>query len=184
MNSVTSKTTSFLLLLLLFLFGFAPNSVAKSEGEKEQKGLIEFSIQLNDVNNIGLIEKENKRCIRCHKKERLISGVQAIESVGVHTSSAFFNNCTACHGNKDSHPKEGTEIIGFAQHSKLSVQQQNEQCIACHSASTIAEIEWTHDVHVDNIMCSSCHQLHSDTDPMKNIEPTDRILLCIDCHGI
>lgn len=167
---------------IIFLFLLASSSIAdESIQQVEEKATYSSQLASSDI---LIIAKENKRCIRCHQKERLIKGVRAIKSVGAHKSEEFFNNCTACHGFKNRHPKEKSEIIVFSEHSNQSIQVQNDKCMDCHSPESISTIEWTHDVHFTDVICSSCHDLHDDVDKMKKISPTDRILICIDCHGI
>ena len=170
-------------LLSLFLFSFSGISIAQ-ENISEQSSEQIFKSQIENDDDMELLVKENKRCIRCHQKKRLIKEIEAITSVGSHASEEFFNNCTACHGFKGNHPKDDTEIINFSEHSSLTIQTQNEQCTTCHAPEDLRSAEWTHDVHFTEINCSSCHELHQDVDPIKNIEPTSRILMCIDCHGI
>ncbi|MFC1234233.1 multiheme c-type cytochrome [Vibrio sp. F74] len=143
-----------------------------------------FQTQLSTEFEMDTLLKENKRCIRCHQKRRLIKDISAISTVGSHTSETFLNNCTACHGIKEKHPKKDNSIISFSEHSSMANFDQNQQCMNCHSIENLRDAEWTHDVHVKPVSCASCHNIHNDIDPMKNIEHTERILMCIDCHGV
>lgn len=143
-----------------------------------------FEQQLTSEADLEIITKENQRCIRCHKKERLIKKIQAISSVGAHTSEKFMDNCTACHGMKDKHPKNSDNLVYFSKKSPKSIFEQNQSCSTCHTEKQLRDADWTHDVHVRSVLCSSCHTLHSKVDAIKNIEHVDRILLCIDCHGV
>ncbi|MCJ2377850.1 cytochrome C [Vibrio sp. ZSDZ34] len=146
--------------------------------------LASFDSQLSTENNLSVIEKENRRCIRCHQKKRLLKGIEAITSVGVHASAKFYDNCSACHSNKGHHPKDDAfpNVIPFDNHANLSAFEQNERCIACHSPASLRDSEWTHDVHVNKMVCSTCHSLHQDVDPFRGISKAFRIGLCATCH--
>lgn len=143
-----------------------------------------FSSQVTNDAEMQILVKENKRCIRCHKKKRLLKNIDAISSVGAHTSPEFYNNCTACHGRKGAHPKDSDvlNIIPFDDHIDMPILVQNEQCIACHIPQNLRRSEWTHDVHVTKLTCSNCHNLHADSDPIIGISKKFRIGLCATCH--
>lgn len=143
-----------------------------------------FSSQVTDDAGMQLLVKENKRCIRCHQKKRLLKNIDAITSVGAHASSEFYNNCTACHGNKGAHPQNSdvVSVIPFDDHIGMPVFKQNQQCIACHSPESLRASEWTHDVHAAKLTCSNCHNLHRDSDPIIGISNKFRIGLCATCH--
>ncbi|RPE97904.1 cytochrome C [Vibrio crassostreae] len=143
-----------------------------------------FSSQITNEAEMQTLIKENKRCIRCHQKKRLLKNIDAITSVGAHTSTEFYNNCTACHGNKGTHPKESdvVNVIPFNDHIDMPIFEQNQQCIACHSPESLRASEWTHDVHATKLTCSICHNLHRDSDPIIGISKKFRIGLCATCH--
>lgn len=143
-----------------------------------------FESQLSRDFDMPTLEKENQRCIRCHQKKRLLKDIQAITTVGSHASDTFLNNCTACHGVKKDHPKNDNTIISYSIHASLTIFDQNQQCMNCHVEQKLRAADWTHDVHMTPIGCTSCHSIHKQTDPMANIKHTDRILMCIDCHGV
>ncbi|WP_367986558.1 cytochrome c3 family protein [Vibrio sp. NTOU-M3] len=141
-----------------------------------------FSAQLSPSNTLEHIQKENKRCIRCHQKERLLKQISAIHSVGKHASSEYENNCTACHGDKEKHPKDDHTIIPQRDSLLFSAWEQNQRCVSCHSPILLRHSDWTHDVHAAKLTCSNCHQLHRSQDPIIGIQPRFRIGLCVTCH--
>ncbi|CAK1716534.1 cytochrome c [Vibrio crassostreae] len=143
-----------------------------------------FSSQITNEAEMQTLIKENKRCIRCHQKKRLLKNIDAIASVGAHASTEFYNNCTACHGRKGSHPKDSdlVSVIPFDDHIDLPIFEQNQKCIACHSPESLRVSEWTHDVHATKLTCSNCHNLHRDSDPIIGISKKFRIGLCATCH--
>ncbi len=169
----------FQLLLCLTLLSLLLGSYPAGAIDLKTKA---FSSQANDDAQMVVLIKENKRCIRCHHKPRLIKGIEAITSVGVHASSDFYNNCTACHGPKGDHPKRSDAIISYKIQSDMSVFTQNKQCIACHSPDHLRSSEWTHDVHATKLLCSTCHSLHREFDPIIGIDKKIRIGLCRTCH--
>ncbi len=173
---------TFISLCLLSQPGFANSSAS---GAAPTRVVVEpsFSLQTANDKEMEKLLKENKRCIRCHKVKRKLKNIAAMKMQGAHASEEFYNNCTACHGDKGKHPKNGSTIINFSVQSPTPLKQQNGQCIACHTPAELRQAEWTHDVHYKKINCSSCHQLHEPVDPVININRTARIKLCIDCHS-
>ncbi|MGF1910022.1 cytochrome C [Vibrio kasasachensis] len=143
-----------------------------------------FDSQVSNEIEMAQLVKENQRCIRCHRKTRLIKNIAAITSSGKHSSTEFFNNCTACHGVKGMHPKDGMldTVVPFDDHADIDVFSQNQTCIACHSPAVLREVEWTHDVHANKMTCATCHSMHTDSDPIIGISRKVRIGLCIMCH--
>jgi cytochrome c-type protein NrfB len=179
---ISSFIISSLFVLCLSSSSYAQEAInSKAALNREEADQI-FSSQINNDDEMAILIKENKRCIRCHKKQRLLKDIKPIKSVGAHSSRKFYNNCTACHENKGAHPKDETSIISFAEHSSISAQSQNEQCISCHSPKDLRQADWTHDVHYKQINCASCHDLHTDVDPIISIENKSRIQRCVDCH--
>ncbi|HEY5716104.1 MAG TPA: cytochrome C, partial [Psychromonas sp.] len=143
---------------------------------------VDFAVQAKNDAEMEKLIKENRRCIRCHKAERKLKKIAAVKMQGAHGSEKFYDNCTACHGNKGRHPKEDFSIISFSKNTHTPLIQQNSQCIACHTPVQLRKAEWTHDVHYKKISCAACHHLHDARDPIVNIERKSRIKLCVDCH--
>ncbi len=141
-----------------------------------------FDQQITPQQTIEVITKENKRCIRCHQKQRLIKNIDAITSVGRHASRLYYDNCTACHGNKGDHPKDDHAIIGFNDTNRSTIFEQNQQCITCHQPQVLRAAEWTHDLHVKKMFCATCHSLHQPSDPIIGIAKKFRVGLCVFCH--
>lgn len=142
----------------------------------------DFAQQITSEQTMAVIAKENKRCIRCHQKKRLIKNIDAITSVGQHASRLYYDNCTACHGNKGEHSKDDHAIIGFNHTNRSTIFEQNQQCITCHQPQALRAAEWTHDLHVKEMFCSTCHSLHQPRDPIIGITKKFRIGLCAFCH--
>lgn len=178
--------TTLLRLLHVTVFYFCITSVASIAYAEQTVTSDEanqiFKSQVNSSDEMAVLVKENKRCIRCHKKERLLKKITAIKSVGAHSNRKFYDNCTACHNNKGDHPKESSSVISFSKHSITTPLMQNEQCINCHAPKDLRQTEWTHDVHMKPINCASCHTLHATSDPIIGIKKKSRIKLCVDCH--
>jgi len=167
--------------VLLALF-FSHFSSAQSELVDSSDTSPSFKSQVQTELDMQTLKKENQRCMRCHKVVRKRSNTQAITSVGAHQSKAFFDNCTACHGNKNRHPRDNAAIVSFSKHSSMAILPQNEQCLACHLPPQLRQAEWSHDVHYTQLNCASCHRLHQPQDPIIGIKPKSRVKLCVDCH--
>ncbi|MGF1763910.1 cytochrome c3 family protein [Aliivibrio kagoshimensis] len=169
------------LVILSLMIGASSQGYAEQTSGSDEVDQI-FSSQVNSSEEMATLVKENKRCIRCHKKKRLLKEIKAIKSVGAHSSQTFYNNCTACHNSKGDHPKDNQSVILFSAHSTTEPLVQNTQCINCHAPTELRKAEWTHDVHMKPINCASCHSLHTASDPIIGIQKKKRISLCVDCH--
>ncbi|UJF18691.1 cytochrome C [Vibrio sp. SS-MA-C1-2] len=140
-----------------------------------------FELQLNDDNDLKSIVKENKRCIRCHKKKK--KSADPIKTVGAHQSEAFLDNCTACHNSKGKHPrKRDKTVMGYSEESHFTIIEQNNSCIDCHGAEELQQADWTHAMHEKDTQCIDCHTIHVDLDPMSGITKKARTEICADCH--
>ncbi|MUK26100.1 cytochrome C [Aliivibrio fischeri] len=184
--------TSRLIIILSWLIAISLYSIPITHSSDLTEGVVaidlpsSFSRQVINDNDMQILIKENQRCIRCHQKKRLIKDINAITTVGAHVSSEFHNNCTACHRNKGTHPKEEhlATIVPFNADSEIPIFEQNKQCIVCHSPEQLRSIEWTHDTHATKLVCSACHSLHKEFDPIIGINKTFRIGLCATCHEV
>ena len=177
-------TIIFLHLLVSFFSIFYVATVHADEVVKAIPAIEIFASQVHAEEDLIRLSKENTRCIRCHQKPRLLSGTKAITTVGLHKSPEYFDNCTACHQNKNEHPKNDAapSIITFDDHAEMPIFTQNQQCINCHSPETLRKSEWTHDVHAAKMTCSNCHNIHKERDPIVGISSKFRIGLCATCH--
>lgn len=170
-----------LMITFICLCSIGLSSFASCEASSSDSEAI-FARQTANNAELEQLIKENKRCIRCHRVKRKLKNIPAMKMQGAHASITFYDNCTACHGDKGKHPKEGTNIIHFSAQSTSPLKQQNDQCSTCHTPTELHQAEWTHDVHYTKINCASCHQLHGTIDPIININRKARIKLCVDCH--
>ncbi|MGR5387688.1 cytochrome C [Vibrio crassostreae] len=186
MVKTVTQYVSYLFLLTTLSIFFMPLSLCSESTVQDSAShnVKPFSSQITNEAEMQTLIKENKRCIRCHQKKRLLKNIDAIASVGAHASTEFYNNCTACHGRKGSHPKDSdvVSVIPFDDHIDLPIFEQNQKCIACHSPESLRVSEWTHDVHATKLTCSNCHNLHRDSDPIIGISKKFRIGLCATCH--
>ncbi|HEY7865600.1 MAG TPA: cytochrome c3 family protein [Psychromonas sp.] len=176
------RSLIFISLCILCLSSLAASNKVVSELNPSVP-VADFEKQVKNEAEMEKLIKENTRCIRCHKVERKLKKIAAVKLQGAHASEKFFNNCTACHGDKGKHPKDDFSVINFSAHSSTPLAQQNGQCLTCHTPVELRKAEWTHDVHYKNINCASCHKLHDAVDPMINIDRKSRIKLCVDCHN-
>ena len=99
--------------------------------------------------------------------------------------------CVSCHGNmSENHRKGVRDVMRFSKMDQKAskpelertVHEQNQVCVACHTADKLREKFWAHDTHANKIACANCHELHPEKDPMKAIPEKQRIKLCTDCH--
>ncbi|MDX1279609.1 cytochrome c3 family protein [Shewanella colwelliana] len=119
---------------------------------------------------------DTRTCLKCHKRNGQLHGV--------HASTALAIECQDCHGDKGSHPKKGSSINRFGANSPMSVTQQVTVCLSCHDPQTLANTEWTHNVHATRVSCTLCHQLHPEYDPMLSLDSKQHSQLCVTCHQV
>jgi DmsE family decaheme c-type cytochrome len=90
--------------------------------------------------------------------------------------------CEACHGPGALHArnKKGSAINTFKPDSKLSLDERNQVCLACHEGTS--RTGWHAGAHQRNsLACTDCHKIHLGAgDPMlaRATEPQ----VCLACH--
>jgi cytochrome c nitrite reductase, pentaheme subunit len=138
----------------------------------------------------------NKYCTQCHETANATG--KPFSHAGKHfqhgtksPNSGEQVTCVSCHGNmSENHRKGVRDVMRFSKmDQKVSkpelertVHEQNQVCVACHTADKLREKFWAHDTHANKIACANCHELHPEKDPMKAIPEKQRIKLCTDCH--
>ncbi|OOF68769.1 cytochrome c nitrite reductase pentaheme subunit [Rodentibacter caecimuris] len=145
----------------------------------------------------------NQYCAKCHKFDKadeqtvVGSGGQFHfgKFHGAHLEKKNPNNgkaitCVNCHGNiSEDHRRGAKDVMRFEgdifgdKKPMYSAQEQNQVCFSCHQPEKLREKLWAHDVHAMKLPCASCHTLHPKEEPMKGIQPKQRVKLCVDCHG-
>ncbi|KYK89234.1 cytochrome c nitrite reductase pentaheme subunit [Aggregatibacter actinomycetemcomitans] len=146
----------------------------------------------------------NQYCAKCHKFDKVDKSQTLDQSGGelhfgkfrgTHLSQKNPNNgkpitCVNCHGNiSEDHRRGAKDVMLFEgdifgeKKPMYSAQEQNQVCFSCHQPDKLREKFWAHDVHAMKLPCASCHTLHPKADAMKDIEPKNRVKLCVDCHG-
>lgn len=137
----------------------------------------------------------NKYCTQCHETANATG--KPFSHAGKHFQHGTKSpntgeqvTCVSCHGNMSENHRKGVKDVmrfnvwGKASNPELerSVHEQNQVCVACHTADKLREKFWAHDTHANKIACANCHKLHPEKDPMKGIPEKQRIKLCTDCH--
>ncbi|WP_150540201.1 cytochrome c nitrite reductase pentaheme subunit [Actinobacillus vicugnae] len=137
----------------------------------------------------------NKYCVQCHESANATG--KPFHHAGKHFQKDVKSpntgeqiTCVSCHGNISEHHRKGVkDVMRFNPHGKASnpslersVNEQNQVCVACHTAEKLREKFWAHDTHATKISCTNCHELHPEKEPMKDIPEKQRIKLCTDCH--
>ncbi|UJF19057.1 hypothetical protein L0B53_05570 [Vibrio sp. SS-MA-C1-2] len=147
---------------------------------------------------LNIANKSVAKCVRCHKK----SGGGKLE--GNHKDAFQLTtkkgvNCIDCHTKPtkiSTHRRSSPNVIKFNQQQlkdqakgsaasdeKLSqIFKQNDRCIHCHEPLQLQKTNWTHDVHGNNLTCSSCHKIHPKDDPVIQLNKKGKIASCKACH--
>ena len=138
----------------------------------------------------------NQYCTQCHETANATG--KPFSHAGKHfqhgtksPNSGEQVTCVSCHGNmSENHRKGVRDVMRFSKMDQKAskpelertVHEQNQVCVACHTADKLREKFWAHDTHANKIACANCHELHPEKDPMKAIPEKQRIKLCTDCH--
>lgn len=120
-------------------------------------------------------------CVSCHV-ENPMHGVHAGTQFGPTNLVAA---CIDCHGEISDlklHEINGADMIRYAIDTEANPKAVNDSCLACHKTDELMSGHWTHIAHGDRLACSSCHQLHTENDPVRGISNKSTIQLCVDCH--
>ena len=121
-------------------------------------------------------------CVSCHV-EAPMHGVHAGTLFGPTNLVAA---CIDCHGEISDlklHEIDGSDMIRYGIDTEENPQAVNDSCMACHKPDELMVGHWTHAAHGDRLACSSCHQLHTENDPVRGISNKATIQLCVDCHS-
>jgi DmsE family decaheme c-type cytochrome len=130
-------------------------------------------------------------CLLCHSGEKM----RAIEN-SVHGNMENMyaplatQGCEACHGPGSIHVSRAhggagfPKMIDFGRGEKYSPRDvQIDACLACHhdQKGGASPIEWTSSSHNrKSIYCTTCHTIHSETEPMHNAD--EQVAKCRRCH--
>ncbi|BDM65962.1 hypothetical protein NFHSH190041_34140 [Shewanella sp. NFH-SH190041] len=134
--------------------------------------LLPLPLSAGDITGKPLAQAiHNSPCMKCHKRNGSMQGIHGQSDI----------RCIDCHGEKQGHPRKASNLVKFNDPAS-TLQAQITPCLNCHDPRSLGESEWTHDVHILGVSCSSCHQLHLAQDPMRTLTPTDRVALCSECH--
>ena len=136
-------------------------------------------------------EKGAEACLHCHSGDRM----RAIQNSAHGNMENMFaplasQGCEACHGPGSIHISRAhggagfPKMIDFGRGSKFSARDiQIEACLACHheEGGGKSVIEWHSSSHNrKNINCSTCHEIHVETDPMSDADK--QVKACSRCH--
>lgn len=176
------KSATILTLSALFISFSANAEAEKAEASAEQPAFTMFEPSLEHQRD------PNQFCAKCHKFE-------GQQFHGIHLTKTNPNNgkpinCVNCHGKiSENHRRGVKDVMRFHgdifdnKPSMYTVEEQNQVCFSCHKPEKLREKFWAHDVHAMKLPCASCHTLHPKKDAMEDIQPKQRVKLCVDCHG-
>lgn len=192
MKNFISKVGRFALLQAVIFSGFfALQSTAFAEMPPLPKSMWEETV--DDATMVKDARRDpNTYCVNCH------GHLGHFKHEGKHFQKGVVSpntgkplDCTTCHGNiSENHRKGVKDVMRFNAYGKAKKKElertsieQNQVCFACHTPDKLRASFWAHDTHAMKMSCINCHKLHPETEPMKAIEPKQRVKLCVDCHS-
>ena len=154
-------------------------------------------------------------CEQCHRQgyRRFAATKMARVFFGAPQNQLEAKGCDACHGPGREHveaarehdraraagipyqgPSAGKFVLGFGKDARLSVSEQNAQCLQCHERG--ARLFWKGSAHeARGLACVTCHQIHQERAPAlaaaRFIEPLTnhasfskptQVQVCVECH--
>lgn len=130
-------------------------------------------------------------CLRCHSGIKMHAVAASAHGTMEHRSSPLAaHGCEACHGPGSIHVSRAhggrgfPPLTRFGRGSQFSTREdQIDACLACHTneMGAAGPIQFRGSPHDRrNINCSTCHQVHAETDPMN--EKEQQASTCYRCH--
>lgn len=193
---ISTVGRAFALIQAVIFASFFAISTANAQMPAPPKSLWQADEQVDSKQTVSDARRDpNKYCVQCHESANATG--KPFHHAGKHfqkdvksPNSGEVITCVSCHGNISEHHRKGVkDVMRFNPQDKASnpdlersVYEQNQVCVACHTADKLREKFWAHDTHATKISCTNCHELHPEKEPMKGISEKDRIKLCTDCH--
>lgn len=130
-------------------------------------------------------------CLRCHsgEKMRAISASPHFDT-GIKGTPATVQGCESCHGRGSIHISRAHGGKGFPPltrfgrgESQSPREEQLQACLSCHADRSMEDkqIVFLGSAHDrSNINCSTCHTLHTESDPASDKESQTKT--CARCH--
>ena len=142
-----------------------------------------------------LILKGDAKCTGCHDEAddaqpTMLDLHPSVLAIGKsrHGVRADSRNptCTDCHGLSADHigykgsakPPKPDRV--FTKNSTTTPQAKNDSCLSCHDKDTKRH-QWDGSAHqVNDVSCTSCHQIHTGNDKVRNKKTQPEV--CFSCH--
>jgi DmsE family decaheme c-type cytochrome len=119
-------------------------------------------------------------CVNCHPdQETALKGTAHAQAKNPRTPAAGLG-CESCHGPLKAHAddEKSGNVTPFR---RLSADQINQTCLACHNRSNHAAWEGSgHDRR--NLSCATCHSVHSPKSFERQLVKKTETELCATCH--
>ena len=113
----------------------------------------------------GYSEETAQACLDCHETERVMGIVDTVHAdFDDPRTPAAQKQCQSCHGPSKAHTQFPLQVanLRFGKGSKVPAKTQNEVCLECHTGEK--RENWHASAHgFEDIVCSTCHDLHSST---------------------
>ncbi|UJF18195.1 cytochrome c nitrite reductase pentaheme subunit [Vibrio sp. SS-MA-C1-2] len=187
MSKINSILVKMLIgILALFSYGFSLTAMAETPQVSDSTPSTRHVVTLTRDRDVA--------CTQCHKDAE-----QTISTS--HNDHDVFNkinkniNCVDCHSNiGPDHRDGGSTVIKYSAaqtevgtdkkvESHNQILDANKECSDCHTPQKLQEDNWTHDVHADELTCSSCHSLHSSKNSILELNQKQKVGACVACHS-
>lgn len=167
------------IISVLVIFGYWPGvSTAQETAKKYTRTAI-------------YTKEPTESCLRCHSGEKMRAiAASPHGDTGIQESPATKHGCESCHGPGSIHISRAHGGKGFPpltrfdrRSSQSPRDEQLHACLFCHADESMGEkqIVFMGSAHDrPNINCSTCHSVHTESDPISNKENQDRT--CGRCH--
>ncbi len=127
-----------------------------------------------------LAVRGDAKCTKCHDENATPKVLTIGQRRHGTKADARTPACTSCHGASEAHQKgEGKPDILFKGEGAASAAVANGQCLTCHKGGK--RTYWDTSRHsASDVKCSSCHSIHSATDPVQDRRSQPEV--CFNCH--
>ncbi len=172
------KTAIFIILALTFICHSPASSVGKETARKPTR-------------TPSFTKEGSESCLRCHSGEKMRAiSASPHGDPEIKGTPATAHGCESCHGPGSIHVSRAhggrgfPPLTEFGRGTRGSPRDEKlHACLSCHADKSMGKMQTVfigsaHDR--PSINCSNCHNVHAESDPMRDKETQTRT--CSRCH--
>jgi DmsE family decaheme c-type cytochrome len=153
----------------------APALISGSEETGPAAGVVSAPGETQQAGYVG-----QDTCVTCHEGYDTTINATKHGFVKNPRTPLAAQGCETCHGPGEAHSQD-PEKVKPLQFEKLSAKAVSDTCTTCHNRGQHAL--WAGSQHeARNVSCVTCHSAHSPKSANAQLQATDQLKLCVNCH--